>query len=545
MTDRDARTRWRNTLWALLLAACGQHSSRQTAGEPDAHPPADASAAVLEPQTGTVIQLQPGIVEGKLVGSTREFLGIPYAQPPLGKLRFAPPQPIAAWSPIRAAIAFGPACPQPQGPLSSPTPSDEDCLYMNVYTPVAIDRALPVMVFIHGGAFMRGSADTFQGRWLSEAGPVVLVTFNYRLGPLGFLSHPALDAERGSLASGNDGIRDQQLALQFVHDNIAALGGDPANITVFGESAGSVSACVHFVSPGSRTIAKRFIMESGACVGGGYGVVTHQDAQALGAQLGDALCPGASDLPACLRQQPIDALVQWQNNQTVFGANWHPSIDGPGGVLPDTPEQLIADPAFTPRAALIGTNEDEWGLFEFVGLLQGLDRSLILSKAALSAAIDQEFGAGASQVREQYSADSDAQAADVYTRLLTDLEFRCPTRTLARLASAEHSVIYLYNFDAGSAIHAAELPYVAGSDPASATPATAPLTQAMQAYWTQFATRGDPNADGLPSWPPYRTVSDQHMTLSDPPYAANGLAKSDCDFWEQYRRDGGTIDLGF
>jgi para-nitrobenzyl esterase len=553
MSGRNAPGSWRGPvtlLWiALTIGACGEHTGLTSdtqlskLANADAATPIESAASAL--QTGTVIALRTGSVEGKRVGATREFLGIPYAEPPIGDLRFAPPQPIAAWSPIRAAIAYGPACPQPASALSSPTPSNENCLYMNVYAPEATDKLLPVMVYIHGGAFMRGSADQVDGRWLSEAGPVVVVTFNYRLGPLGFLAHSALDAARGSTPSGNDGIRDQQLALQFVRDNAAAFGGDPENITVFGESAGSVSTCVHFVSPGSRGLAKRYIMESGACVGGGYGVVSQASAAALSAQLAAALCPDAADVLSCLRQQSPAALVQWQSTQTVFGANWHPSVDGAGGVLPETPEELLADPAFKALPAIIGTNQNEWGLFETVGLFQGLPYSLITSTAALDSAIDQQFGSGAQLVERQYMPDSDAQANAAYTRLITDLEFRCPARTLARLASAKNSLVYLYSFQQGSAVHAAELPYVFGSDPSTAMPALLPLTNAMQSYWTQFATTGNPNGGSVPTWPPYNSAAGAELTLVDPPYASDDLAESDCDFWDTYRKAGGTIDLGY
>jgi para-nitrobenzyl esterase len=555
MSGRNAPRSWRCSVTLLSVAlasgACGEHTGLTITPQlsafatADAATPSDAAASENAAQTGIVVALRTGSVEGKWVGATREFLGIPYAEPPIGDLRFAPPQPVAAWSPIRAAIAYGPACPQPAGQLSSPTPSNENCLYMNVYAPEATGKALPVMVYIHGGAFMRGSADQMDGRWLSEAGPVVVVTFNYRLGPLGFLAHPALDAARGSTPSGNDGIRDQQLALKFVRDNAAAFGGDPENITLFGESAGSVSTCVHFVSPGSQGIAKRYIMESGACVGGGYGVVSQASAAALSAQLAAALCPDAVDVLSCLRQQSPAALVQWQSTKTVFGANWHPSVDGVGGVLPNTPEQLLADPAFKALPAIIGTNQNEWGLFETVGLFQGLPYSLITSIAGLDSAIDQQFGAGADMVEQQYMPDSDALANAAYTRLITDIEFRCPARKLARLASAKSSAVYLYSFEEGTAVHAAELPYVFGSDPSMTAPAMLPLMSAMQSYWAQFATTGNPNGANLPTWPPYNSASAAELTLVDSPHASDDPSESDCDFWDAYSQAGGTIDLGF
>jgi para-nitrobenzyl esterase len=195
--------------------------------------------------------------------------------------------------------------------------------------------------------------------------------------------------------------------------------------------------------------------------------------------------------------------------------------------------------------AIIGTNQNEWGLFETVGLFQGLPNSLITSIAGLDSAIDQQFGAGADMVEQQYMPDSDALANAAYTRLITDIEFRCPARKLARLASAKSSAIYLYSFEQGSAVHSAELPYVFGSDPSTTPAAMLPLMNAMQSYWTQFATTGNPNGAGQPTWPLYNSASTAELTLVDPPHASDDPSQDDCDFWDKYSQAGGTIDLGF
>lgn len=491
-------------------------------------------------QSGTTIALSLGKLEGKQVGATREFLGIPYAKPPVGDLRFAPPQPIAAWSETRQATDFGASCPQASGTLSSMKASNEDCLFLNVYTPEHVEKALPVMVFIHGGAFTSGGSDQYDGQSLSEAGPVVLVTLNYRLGALGFVALPALDDTRSGAPSGADGIRDQQLALKFVHEHIAAFGGDASNVTVFGESAGSASTCVHFVAPGSRTLAQRFIMESGACVSGGIGAGDHDAAVATGQHLADALCGGESDVVACLRKQSADTLVNWGADQGLFGAGWGPSVEGEGGVLPDTADHLLADPSFKPAPVLIGTNLHEWGLFQLLGSPKQMTVEM------LNAAIDQSFGDGASKVKEHYHADNDDQANDVYVRIVTDLTFRCSTRSLARTLSDKGSKVYMYSFEQGTAYHAQELDYVFGSDTLTAFgggPKAAALQTAVQGYWTKFATDSDPNGGDRPSWPVYQSDSDQYLKLIDPPASATGLEKSECEFWAQYTRDGGTIKL--
>jgi para-nitrobenzyl esterase len=484
-------------------------------------------------------------VQGVIVGNTREFLGIPYAAPPIGSQRFLPPQPVAAWTGTRPAIALAPSCPQPASALSLSGPSSEDCLVVNVYTPQNVDRLLPVMVYIHGGAFMRGGSAGFDGRALSEAGNVIVVTLNYRLGPLGFLSHPVLDAERSTIPSGNDGIRDQQLALSFIYDNIAAFGGDCENITVFGESAGSVSTCLHYVSPTSRAFAHRFILESGSCVGGGYGTTTKALADARGVQLADELCAGAPDLLECLRAQPVETLVNWQSTLQPFGANWTPAVDRAGGLLSDTPEAVLQRRWYDPGELLLGSNKNEWQLY--VSLAQ----TPIATNDVLNTMIDQQFGADAPRVKEQYVSPDDTQASATYVRLMTDITFRCPTRTLARLATQARSGVYLYSFAQGNAFHGGELDYVFGRGAgvraveAPTTPLPVLLTQLIQGYWTSFATTGDPNGGGRLDWPGYSSESEQLMTLADPPFQLTDASSSDCEFWEQFVQDGGVINLGF
>jgi para-nitrobenzyl esterase len=523
------------TFWVLtaMTAGCATETPVPTVTGTGAGLEVDPGA------TGTLVQLHQGLVQGKLVGATREFLGIPYAAPPLAELRFMPPQPVAAWDATRDATSFGPSCPQPTSALSIQGPTDENCLFLNVYAPATIDAPLPVMVFIHGGAFMRSGAVAYDGRALSEAGRVLIVTLNYRLGPLGFLSHPDLDATRDSVPSGSDGIRDQQLALHFVQDNIVAFGGDPANITLFGESAGAVSTCVHYVSPSSRGLAQRFIMESGSCVGGGYGMATKAAADARGTQLAGELCADQPDVLACLRELPVATLVNWQSTKQPFGANWTPTVEGAGGVLPDSPEQLMEEPCPEPRPALLGTNKNEWLLYQLLG------QAPVTTVDMLNGLIDQQFGDSAWQVKQQYQASADADANAVYLRLTTDIMFRCPTRVFARAASRHHNPVYLYSFEQGLAYHGQELDYVFARTPAASSPPLSPtLLQAVQGYWTQFASAGDPNGADRPDWPRYKKHSDENMTLVDALAQASGLSASDCDFWEEFVRCGGVINLG-
>jgi para-nitrobenzyl esterase len=484
---------------------------------------------------GCQLAFSLGRLNGKQVESTCEFLGIPYAKPPVGALRFAPPVAAGGWGQdARDAAAFGPSCMQKSSVIGGGMALSEDCLSLNVYTPAVVPSAkLPVMVFIHGGGYTLGSSNTYDGRLLSEKGPVVVVTLNYRLGVFGFFAHPALDAERADAPSGSDGIRDQQLALRWVKDNIAAFQGDPSNVTVFGESAGSASVSLHLVSPGSRDLASRFILESGASVGTGFGIATRDAGYALSTQVASELCSGASDVLACLRAKPAQELADWTGGSTgLFGAPFMPVVEGrTGGVLPDTPQNLLTRNEYNHPAGIIaGTNKNEWGLFT-QPLLGGMP---ITTQAQYKASLAQQFGARAAEVEAQYPVTTDAEANDVNIRLVTDMVFRCPTRLLARLTTAHGTKLYLYSYEEGLAYHGDELAYVFGTPSFAGTPPLPDLVAATQGYWTRFAATGDPNVSTLPTWPAYDSTTDQHLVLKNPPSAGSALAKSDCDFWDRF-----------
>jgi para-nitrobenzyl esterase len=539
MTQRAGRGGWLLAVQVCCAVLIGCESD-SGGSAPAVGTGGSGGAGGAAAQSGTLIQLANGSLQGKTVDSTREFLGIPYAKAPVGELRFAPPQPVDKWSGVRDATAFGPSCPQPGGTLATMGTQDEDCLSVNVYVPTAATatKALPVMVFIHGGAFVTGGSSQYEGESLSSAGPVVLVTLNYRLGALGFYSLPALDATRSDAPSGSDGIRDQQLALHWVQDNIAAFGGDPKNVTVFGESAGSMSVCLHLLVPGSSSLRQRVIMESGSCVGGGLAALSKDNANTTGQALADDLCSGESDQLACLRSQTTDALINWGADRGLFGPGWGPVVDGQGGVLPDTPENLLASQSKL-APFIIGTNKNEWGLFQVIGL-----STMVTSVDELKTTIAAQFGAGASKVEAQYNAESDDEANQAYINLVTDMTFRCPTRTLVRNAADKASAVYVYSFEQGTAYHAQELDYVFGNATLSAFgggPPSAALTSDVQSYWTQFATTGIPSAPAAAAWPKYDPSDEAYLTLVDPATASTSFAKN-CDFWDDYLRNGGTVN---
>jgi para-nitrobenzyl esterase len=495
-----------------------------------------SSAAVGTVLSGAQVVTSQGLIQGLLANNgTRIFLGIPYAEPPVGALRFRPSQPARPWGLTRLADTFGPACPQPRGGLSAEGPQSEDCLYLNVYAANRTANA-PVLVFIHGGGFVTGAGSQFDGQLLAESGQAIVVTINYRLGALGLLTLPALDAERGGIQSGNDAFRDQQLALTWVKNNIRAFGGDPENVTVFGESAGAVSTCVQMVSPLSRTLAKRFILQSGTCDSAGT-TVTLAQAQATSARIANAFCSGRSDVVACLRDVPASDLAAIRIQTSIFDLELLPVVNPADPLLPQAPRDMIAAGNYNRGDVIVGSNARELGLFQLGGTAP-IARSI----AELNAFIDGRFGPQALLVKQQYTAASDAEANTTLVRLGTDLIFRCPARALARRTSGQGSRAFLYHFEEGAALHAFELPYVFGTpDPRlGAATLVESVKQEFQTAFTSFALLGTPrpvlgsdlSSQALTPWPRYATATDRHISLRSNRAEGTGLSKADCDFLE-------------
>lgn len=488
------------------------------------------TGAATESNDGLTVRVKQGRLHGKLEGDTRLFLGIPYAKPPVGELRFALPQAADGWKGVREAVEFGPVCPQPPGALGAPGVQSEDCLSLNVYAPqVAKKDKLPVMVFIHGGAFVSGGSTSYDGVKLTEEGDVIVVTLNYRLGALGFLAHPGLDDERSKHEpSGNDAFRDQQVALSWVRKNIDAFGGDEKNVTVFGESAGGMSACLHMVSPSSKKLGDRFIIESASCVAG-MPIIKKDAAQTIGQNLASALCAEAADPIACLREKPASEIVAWGASSGISGAGWGPVINPVDKFLPAHPIGLIALGLHHEVPFIIGSNTNEWALFQAIGL-----SPVVPTVAAFDAAVEAQFGPVAPLVKLQYPVASDAAANPTFVRLMTDAVFRCPARMLSRLTGLHGTPSYLYSFDFGPAYHAFELPYVFGNpNPRLGAPTLVePLRETVQSYWTQFAKAGDPNIEGQPTWSTHNAVTDKHMSLKVESAEGTGLARPECDFWQ-------------
>lgn len=527
----------------VLLTSLLTGASHGQALEPDGpQSPLDAGSELgTGDEAGPLVTTSQGVLLGSQAGpgATRVFLGIPYAAAPVGALRLRPAQPAAPWTGIRTALAFGPACIQPRNGFSADGPQSEDCLSLNVYAPEGLSDA-PVMVFLHGGGFVTGAGAQFDGQSLAEAGGAIVVTINYRLGALAFLSLPELDAE--GTPSGNYALRDQQLALAWVRDNVAAFGGDPDNVTVFGESAGAVSTCIQMVSPLSRTLANRFIMQSGTCDSAGT-TSTVAQARATSARVVNAVCAGRSDVVACLRAAPASELAAVPVQTSIFDLGFLPVVNPADPLLPQSPKAAITAGNYNKGASIIGSNARELGLFQLSGAAP-----VVRTIAELGAVIDARFGPLSPQVKQQYTAASDADANDTLTRLGTDLIFRCPARALARRTAGQGSQVFLYHFEEGIAFHAFELPYVfkAPNPILGAATLVEFVSEQFQTAFTSFAAVGEPQPSlappggpvtdvvfgDLPPWPRYTAATDRHIAVKRISEEGTGLSRADCDFLE-------------
>jgi para-nitrobenzyl esterase len=500
---------------------------------------ADPAAAI---QQGTTITIADGALAGEVAGGTRRFLGMPFAAPPVGALRWRPPEPPEPWSGTLPAKTFGSACPQRPSTLGTPS-ENEDCLYLNVWTPEPAPAApLPVMVWFHGGGNEFGSAGDaiplglggliFDGQLLSERHDVVVVTINYRLGKLGFFAHAALAAEDPSYPyAGNQGLLDQRAALAWVERNALAFGGDPGNVTIFGESAGSADVCFQVVSPRSRGLFHRAISESGGCT-------TRQDTAAEGAALAAEIasvvgCGDAADQLACLRSRPVGALLD-------SGVGVGPTVDG--GFLPAQPRDLFAAGEFADVPYILGANADEGTIF-FLGIPP------VTSAAEYVDALRERYGARAEEIAAVYPASSFASPQDALVRVVGDAGLVCGTYDSARRAAAAGADVYLYNFGRWvqipelipldlRALHGAEIAYVFGSPPPP-TADDAALADAIQGYWTRLARTGDPSGAGALPWPRYDASTDLRLDLDVPISVVGGFRRAECAYWR------GVYDAAF
>ena len=525
---------------------------------PDASPPS-------KPESGTgeggasgpppVVALDDGQVQGDLVGGTRRFLKIPFAKPPIGDLRWKAPVKNDKWSGVRHETAFTLGCPQnksSQGPAST----NEDCLYLNVWTPDPAPSKAPVMVWFHGGGNFAGTAGDdlpgimppilwYDGQYFAKNHGVIVVSVDYRLGPFGFFSHPALADEKSPV--GNQGLLDQKRSLEWVRDNVAKFGGDAGNVTIFGESAGSADVCYHVASPQSRGLFHRAVSESGGCtisLGGGRENTVSGVAAGMEAFAKAVGCSGANAL-ACLRGKSVDDIMAnaQQPDPTsgmVANAPWSFGVivDGDGGFLPEQPRALFdaGDVAKVPY--ILGSNNDEGTLF-LLGATQPM------SEADYEAAVKARFGANAGRVLAEYPASKfggDYQAA--LARVVGDSGLGCGTHDSARRAAKAGLSVYMYNFNIPWAIfptflhasHASEISHVFGNPyTPMPDPGSVKVGDAMNAFWAQFAKTGNPNFPGAPAtWPAFDPDAndDDERIQFDPGFETlKSFRKEECAFW--------------
>ena len=469
--------------------------------------PSAPSAAAIIAAPGTAgspatVVVSDGALQGLHDGAISEWRGIPYAAPPTGARRFRPPAPPAAWSGIRDATRFGPACPQGH-PGAPPFPIAEDCLKLNVFAPPPARRPRPVMVWIHGGGFIGGasSAPVLDGAPLARRG-VVVVTLNYRLGVLGWLAHPALTAESPDHTSGNYGLLDQIAALGWVRRNIARFGGDPDAVTAFGQSAGATSIRALLIAPAARLLFRRAILESPAA---GYPMTRLADAERTGA----AVAPDA----ATLRRMSVDALLAWNDrfaptSDTLVPSHFPaPVIDGT--VLPSDWDEAMHDGRLAAKPLLVGSNTDEGRLFRRALPIDSVDE--------FRADLARWFGHLAPEADTLFPSATLAEARRSTSRLLGDQRYVIGAAQTARDVATRQPDTWRYVFarHPGEArlppTHAAELPYVFGTldAPPHRTPppdaTDRALADTIGRTWVRFATTGDPNGPGLPPWPRART----------------------------------------
>jgi para-nitrobenzyl esterase len=465
-------------------------------------------------------KVKGGEVQGVAAGGVVAFKGIPFAAPPVGERRWKKPEPVAPWQGVRAANAYGPSCMQDPMMLAiqqAPPAASEDCLYLNVWTRAqrSSDR-LPVMVWIYGGGFAIGTtaAAVYDGTRLTEKG-VVVVSLAYRVGAFGFLAHPELSRESGK-GSGNYGVQDMVAGLEWVRDNIAAFGGDPNNVTIFGESAGGIAVSMLAASPYAKGLFDKVISESGGsfapsrrAMEGGQNVPTLAVAETMGRDFLGKL--GATTIAAA-RALPAQRIVEAQG-PGLAGGFW-PVDDG--DVLPGDQYVLYSQGRFNDTPVLIGTNSDEGALFIRGGV----------TSAAFEQQIRGGYGEHADELLAVYPHGTDAQAVEAAQDVFRDSAFAWPTWAWARLQSTKgKGAAYVYYFDhrtpqsPNGASHADEIPYVfrnlgnGGFVQSSTRPEDVAMSELVSTYFTNFARSGDPNGSGLPRWPAFTDQNQQVMVL--------------------------------
>ncbi|MBX9655372.1 carboxylesterase family protein [bacterium] len=521
--------------------------------------PKEASAVVEKTPTGEVT-IDSGKVRGLLIGDKKDieaFKGIPYAAPPIGELRWKAPQPPAKWEGVRDAFAFSAACPQrtpammkaiPQMAINAPY--SEDCLYLNVWTPKDRgDKKLPVLYWIHGGGYTMGAASQplYDGEHLSRLGCVV-VSINYRLGPFGFLAHPALSKESTENVSGNYGLLDQIEGLRWVKRNIASFGGDPEHVLIFGESAGGGSVLALMCSPLAKELFQSAAAQSAPEMDLGMLRKERQgrpSAEAEGASLIEKCGLTSSATPAEMRKLDADLLVKTFPALEVdrnFDLNLKgmPLPIGPivdGYVIPGEPNLIFAAGKENPVPMIIGNTKDEMVMF-LMGTKTPTEPAHYMKE------LKEDYADLAEALAKAYPATNGKEIRAAITELLGDAMFVSQSRYGARLHAANGNKSYRYEFARGSkqgilrgmgAHHGAELAFLF-QIPAQADETDKEIARVMGQYWINLAATGNPNGEGLPNWPSYTVDTDEVIRFNDKVETLKQHRKEKLDTIDQHLR---------
>lgn len=536
-------------LSSLLVAGVALVTGGTTRGTLEAQPP------------GCTASTSVGDVQGERRDAACAYLGIPYAAPPLGPRRWRPPQPPVPWSPAVLQATTLRQCPQLSA-AGAPL-GNEDCLWLNVWTPADArpGAGLPVLVWLHPGAFQAASSNlpAQDGQRFASTRSAIVVIPNYRLGALGFLSHRALAAEDPMHpASGNYGLADQRAALAWVRQNIEGFGGHPGNVTLAGTSAGGDSTSLHLVSPLSRGLFQRAIIQSGSAT---TRRASASEAEQQGDRFAAALgCRDDATVLTCLRAASRDQVLQALpigQAQVVEDArtDWGPVVDGIE--VPGQPRDLFRRGLFSRVPTIIGVQRDEGWTF--------VDRSFPSGLTALQyeQVVRSEFVMDAAAVLSVYPLSMFRTPMDALAQLAGDVEFVCEARRIARVLHHDGARVYAYSFDhpvtgvtAGRVAHGLEPNFVFGNpfavapnlgitQPRPLTPVDLIVSDAMGTYWRRFMETGDPNPRAARvEWPPYRalqgeepvdpTRSDFYFSFGEHPKYATALRDPACNFWEPF-----------
>ena len=553
MHAKSGRFPW--TRWRSLPAVAGLAAAIPLAAVLAAPPASQAGASAQAAQAaggsgGLIVSTEDGMLRGQHAEAVDQFLGVRYAAPPVGALRWQAPQPVQPWSGVRDATSYGHRCPQ-LASGNGPREDTEDCLFLNVFAPAGgpgraaaqdgAGRGLPVLVMIHGGGLLNGAGDQHDGSLIVRTDHIIVVSLNYRLGVFGFLDVPGLGTS-ALTANGNFGLLDQEAALRWVHRNIARFGGNPGQVTIAGESAGGWSVCALMTSPLARGLFRGAISESGSCPS-----QTPAQAQSAGmAFAAQAGCTDAATAASCLRNTPEPALL-------TASASYSAQFTSGGPDLPLPPLTAVADGDYAKVPLLMGTNHDEGRTFT-QGFASYTEQQYVQF-------VDQSYGALAPAILQRYpwsAYPSPYTASYAIGAIWTDSGFvsgigGCPTQNLAA-QFARRTPTFFYQFDdrhapalnqdlpgyQWGAGHAMELAYLWPSFGNGTslydqlTPAQLQLSHQMVVWWGAFTRLGVPEAPGQPSWPAY--TSRQLMSLrpggqSAAIPAATFAAQHQCGFW--------------